>query len=302
MKSLFISILISYNLVSQIELNLSSDLSNQNHSSFPLIEKVTPKSNGLSPGEVQIEAPENQPIKALVDSVIIFPLGTNSCKLTFKGDQNRFATFIALHENETASVAAYLDIASSLPNTALFRLNQFGQRNLRYKTNDNTYHFDPNRIFSLVGIKNTLLKLNPNVKSIPLEVEEGIQRFSDSLLSIFRRELDSGYLVAIHNNTNNNFSVRSYINSKNATATYVNSNEDIDNFFIVNTISDFEYFKSINRNVVCQREEGLDDGSLSIYCTKNNIRYINIEVEMGNVNKHREMIQEVYSLFKQKWK
>ena len=78
MKSLFISILISYNLVSQIELNLSSDLSNQNHSSFPLIEKVTPKSNGLSPGEVQIEAPENQPIKALVDSVIIFPLGTNS--------------------------------------------------------------------------------------------------------------------------------------------------------------------------------------------------------------------------------
>ena len=54
--------------------------------------------------------------------------------------------------------------------------------------------------------------------------------------------------------------------------------------------------------MVCQREEGLDDGSLSIYCTKNNIRYINIEVEMGNVNKHREMIQEVYSLFKQKWK
>lgn len=302
MKSLFISILISFNLVSQIELNLSSDLSNQYLSSSPLIEKVTPKSNGLSPGEVQIEAPENQPVKALVDSVIIFPLGTNSCKLTFKGDQNRFATFIALHENETASVAAYLDIASSLPNTALFRINQFGQRNLRYKTNDNTYHFDPNRIFSLVGIKNTLLKLNPNVKSIPLEVEEGIQRFSDSLLSIFRRELDSGYLVAIHNNTNNNFSVRSYVNSKNVIATYVNSDEDIDNFYIVNTLSDFEYFKSINRNVVCQREEGLDDGSLSIYCTKNNIRYINIEVEMGNVNKHREMIQEVYSLFKQKWK
>ena len=302
MKSLFISILISFNLVSQIELSVSSDLSNQYLSSSPLIEKFTPKSNDLSPGLVQIEAPENQTLKALVDSVIIFPLGTNSCKLTYKGDQNRFATFIALHENETASVAAYLDIASSLPNTALFRLNQFGQRNLRYKTNENTYHFDPNRIFSLVGIKNTLLKLNPNVKSIPLEVEEGIQRFSDSLLSIFRPELDSGYLVAIHNNTNNNFSVRSYVNSKNVIATYVNSDEDIDNFYIVNTLSDFEYFKSINRNVVCQNEEGLDDGSLSIYCTKNNIRYINIEVEMGNVNKHREMIQEVYSLFKQKWK
>ena len=159
MKSLFISILISFNLVSQIELSVSSDLSNQYLSSSPLIEKFTPKSNDLSPGVVQIEAPENQTLKALVDSVIIFPLGTNSCKLTYKGDQNRFATFIALHENETASVAAYLDIASSLPNTALFRLNQFGQRNLRYKTNDNTYHFDPNRIFSLVGIKNTLLKL-----------------------------------------------------------------------------------------------------------------------------------------------
>ena len=302
MKSLFISILISFNLVSQIELNLSSDLSNQYLSSSPLIEKFTPKSNDLSTREVQIEGPENQLVNALNDSVIIFPLGTNSCKLTYKGDQNRFATFIALHENETASVTAYLDIASSLPNTALFRLNQFGHRNLRYKTNEYTYHFDPNRIFSLVGIKNTLLKLNPNVKRIPLEVEEGIKRFSDSLLSVFLQDLGSGYLVAIHNNTNNNFSVRSYINSKNATATYVNSNEDIDNFFIVNTLSDFEYFKSINRNVVCQNEEGLDDGSLSIYCTKNNIQYINIEVEMGNVKKQREMIQEVYSLFKQKWK
>ena len=78
--------------------------------------------------------------------------------------------------------------------------------------------------------------INPNVKSIPLEVEEGIQRFSDSLLSIFRRELDSGYLVAIHNNTNNNFSVRSYVNSKNVIATHVNSDEDIDNFYIVNTL------------------------------------------------------------------
>jgi len=302
MKSLFISILISFNLVSQIELSVSSDLSNRYPSSSPLIDKLTPKSNDLSPREVQIEGPENQHVNALNDSVIIFPLGTNSCKLTYKGDQNRFATFIALHENETASVTAYLDIASSLPNTALFRLNQFGQRNLRYKTNENTYHFDPNRIFSLVGIKNTLLKLNPNIKSIPLEVEVGIKRFSDSLLSIFRPVLDSGYLVAIHNNTNNNFSVRSYINSKNVIATYVNSNEDIDNFYIVNTLSDFEYFKSINRNVVYQSEEGLDDGSLSIYCTKNNIRYINIEVEMGNVKKHREMIQEVYSLFKQKWK
>jgi hypothetical protein len=302
MKSLFISILISFNLVSQIELSVSSDLSNQYLSSSPLIEKLTPKSNILSTREVQIEGPENQLVNALNDSVIIFPLGTNSCKLTYKGDQNRFATFIALHENETASVTAYLDIASSLPNTALFRLNQFGHRNLRYKTNEYTYHFDPNRIFSLVGIKNTLLKLNPNVKRIPLEVEEGIKRFSDSLLSVFLQDLGSGYLVAIHNNTNNNFSVRSYINSKNATATYVNSNEDIDNFFIVNTLSDFEYFKSINRNVVCQNEEGLDDGSLSIYCTKNNIQYINIEVEMGNVKKQREMIQEVYSLFKQKWK
>lgn len=301
MKLIYFSILISFNLVSQIELSYSSDLSKQYHGTFPFIEKLIPKCNDLSPPEVKIEGPKPQHVNALKDSVIVFPLGTNSCKLTYMGDQNRFATFIALHENETASVTAYLDIASSLPNTALFRLNQSGQRNLRFKINESSYHFDPNRIFSLVGIKNTLLKLNPNVKSIPLEVEEGIKRFSDSLLSIFRLDLDSGYFVAIHNNTNNNFSVLSYKNSKNAIATYFNSNEDIDNFFIVNTLSDFDYFKTINKNVVCQSEKGVEDGSLSIYCTKNNIPYINIEVEMGNIQKQREMIQEVYCLIKQKF-
>jgi len=108
------------------------------------------------------------------------------------------------------------------------------------------------------------------------------------------------YIVAIHNNTNNDFSILSYKNSKDADEVYVNSSTDIDNFFIVTTQTDFDYFKANKRNVVLQSKNAIDDGSLSIYCQKNKLHYINVEVQHGQKEEQVKMIQEAYSLIKYK--
>ena len=110
------------------------------------------------------------------------------------------------------------------------------------------------------------------------------------------------YIVAIHNNTNNNFSVLTYKNSKNAEQVYVNDTQDIDNFFIVTNKSDFDYFKDTKRNVVLQSVNAIDDGSFSVYCQKNKLPYINIEAQNGQKSEQIKMINETYSLIKHKTK
>ena len=80
----------------------------------------------------------------------------------------------------------------------------------------------------------------------------------------------------------------------------INPSEDPDDFFLVTEISDFEYFKSLKRNVVLQSHDAFDDGSLSIYCERLERPYINIEAQDGHKSIQRSMIKEVYSHIKTK--
>jgi hypothetical protein len=50
--------------------------------------------------------------------------------------------------------------------------------------------------------------------------------------------------------------------------------------------------------VVLQSANAIDDGSLSIYCQKNKLPYINIEAQHGQKAEQIKMLQETYSLIK----
>ncbi|MBK7099776.1 MAG: hypothetical protein IPH58_17615 [Sphingobacteriales bacterium] len=113
------------------------------------------------------------------------------------------------------------------------------------------------------------------------------------MLKMFRSKIQNGYIVALHNNTDSSYSILSYLNAKDAEDVYINENEDIDDFFFVTARSEFEYFKSLGRNVVLQSEEVKDDGSLSVYCQNNGIPYINIEAQHGHLQEQAEMIKEI---------
>ena len=229
------------------------------------------------------------------DSEKTFNLGNRTCKISTVGQDEKFAKFISLHDNENTSVEAFLEIKSSLPKCRLYELKQSDERLLKYEIKGKVYSFDPNRIFSSIGIKGTILKYN---KAHAQELENNLRLFADSLLKTINLKNSDCYIVAIHNNTNNDFSVLSYKNSKDAEEVYVNSSQDIDNFIIVTTKVDFDYFKDKKRNVVLQSANAIDDGSLSIYCQKNKLPYINIEAQHGQKAEQIKMLQETYSLIK----
>jgi hypothetical protein len=224
-----------------------------------------------------------------------FNLGNKTCKLSVVGQDHKFGKFISLHDNENTSVDAFLDIKSSLPRCRLYELKQKNERLLKYEINGNIYSFDPNRIFSLNGIKGTLSKYN---KNYPIKLEKLINSFAESLLDAMKLTNANNYIVAIHNNTNNDFSVLSYLNSKDAKEVYLNDAEDIDNFFYVISKTDFDYFKSKKYNVVLQSVSASDDGSLSVYCQRKKLHYINIEAQQGQKRQQEKMILETYSLIK----
>jgi hypothetical protein len=226
-------------------------------------------------------------------------LGTRSCKLLTTGDRQNNAIFLSLHDDENTSVEAFYEVYEKIDKAFLIELNQSGSRFIKYGYKGSDFLIDPNRIFTEKGLTNTLKKNN---KSFPSEIIEPLKKFSDELLDEILPKDKDKYIVAIHNNSNENYSAKTYVGSNDAEKTYVNPNEDVDDFFFVTNNSDFEFFKSKKRNVILQSKKVQDDGSLSVYCDKHNYPYINIEAQDGHKETQKLMIKEAYSLIKSKQK
>ena len=215
-----------------------------------------------------------------------FKLGTVKCTLRIYPKKKAIASIIALHENENTCMQAFFALPDTCP-FALFEMMQAGNRLIKFEYNNLSYYFDPNRIFSNAGIKETLKKYN---KSYPESLILKIRKFSDTLLHILPGENAGQYIIALHNNTEAGFSVKSYLNSPDATQVFVCKTQDADDFFIVTELKDFSFLKNENQNVVLQSKSAMDDGSLSIYCGKKNIPYINIEAQNGHAKKQTDML------------
>ena len=176
-------------------------------------------------------------------------------------------------------------------------LQQSGDRLLSYKSKGKKYQVDPNRIFSIVGLNASLNVYNSSYPSI---VKDSLISFSKKLLKAVLPSKPNQYMVAIHNNSDGNFSVNTYKGSRDAAQCYINTVSDADNFIIVTKEEDYQYFKNKQINVVLQSPDAKDDGSLSIYSQKNNIPYINIEVQDGQNEIQRSYILMVYEYLKNK--
>jgi hypothetical protein len=220
---------------------------------------------------------------------------TITYKSTCHGTQSG-VVFISLHENEeTAAVTAnrFLD---SLGSHCLVQLVHDKQRLLSVSFLGKTYRLDPNRMWSKQGLEANLRYLN---KRFPDELVTQLQRHTLRFRKqfFFNRRL----VVALHNNTNNGFSVRSFMkgggNYQDALEVHLNPAHDPDNFFIVTEQPHFTHLKQLGYSVVLhKRKTSFDDGSLSFLCARNNIPYINAEVEEGNSEKQSEMLMVIHDL------
>jgi hypothetical protein len=208
--------------------------------------------------------------------------------------KNDSLLFINLHSDEVTSIKAVKQI---LPKAfgKYMGLQSGGTREVSFTNNGKTIKFDPNRIYTKTGIEKTLTKYQCYSKLNSKMVET----FSAELLKYFTKHK---LLVAVHNNSNGGFSINSLQNEsktkKDILEIFVNPDKDEDDFYYVTEKSKFDYFKFKGYNVVLQDNKYVgDDGSLSVYCGRRNISYINIECQIGHLDEQIKMIQEIYAGF-----
>jgi hypothetical protein len=79
----------------------------------------------------------------------------------------------------------------------------------------------------------------------------------------------------------------------------INLETDVDDFFFVTDKNIFKFLKEKNQNVALQDNVNVtDDGSLSVYCGKNKIPYINVESEHGHFREQTRMLEILQEITK----
>jgi len=196
-------------------------------------------------------------------------------------------TLVALHENESTSVSAAKAVLRT-KGGVLVELKHGGGRNLRFRHKGKTYTVDPNRIFTDAGIRKAL------AGNYSEDGHQAVKGLANAILSRLSRSV----IVSLHNNTNGAYSIQSYSPggqyARDATALHIVNANDPDNFFFVTSIRLFNALKGRGFSVALQSSAGTDDGSLSVYCLRQGIPYVNVEAQNGHVSEQKRMIDALF--------
>jgi hypothetical protein len=211
--------------------------------------------------------------------------------------ENNDIIYVNVHDSEPTSVMAAKKILETTGGT-LIKIENNGQRNIRFRLKNVTYSFDPNRIFHRRGIEQTL-KITGHISNAAIDE---VEKFGLRLLQLMPAE--ASCIVALHNNTDGAFSIKSYLPAgdrmKDAKAVYANKEQDIDDIALTTDSLLYQKMADSGYNSIWQdNKKAKRDGSLSIYCGENNLRYINIETQHGNLDLHIQMLQKLTAILKQ---
>tara|TARA_B110000438_G_C15804024_1_gene646449 strand:- start:1362 stop:2129 length:768 start_codon:yes stop_codon:yes gene_type:complete len=157
----------------------------------------------------------------------------------------------------------------------------------------NGYIIDPNRIFTNDGVKKSLIKLNKNISK--LDINKTIELINNDRDSFFESisPPEGGLLIALHNNIRE-YSIDNEIPLSTAISLKNMDHPDHHNFFICTNREDYNLLKESPFNVVLQDKQiENDDGSLSWYASRKNIRFINIETRLGYLSTQSKMLKYV---------
>lgn len=231
------------------------------------------------------------------DTICLFLGNTQVNILIYQKGEDSNLVFFNMHDDENTAVAASLAFIEKYGGKFL-TLSHRGERLITFEWQGKAYKIDPNRIFTDLGIKNTLLKHSHYNDEALAEVQSFKNELIDRLL-----EGNKTIVIAMHNNRNSpSFSALSYAAEGNlndeAADVYINPDQGSGDFFYTIDMQHFEYFKSKKLNVVLQDNlKATDDGSLSIYCELKGIQYINIEAERGHLDEQIRMLEALLELF-----
>ena len=176
--------------------------------------------------------------------------------------------FVHLHQNETTALKAAKKVVRE-DGGSLITLIHSGKRNVVFRLHRKLYEFDPNRIYTDVGIKKTLTEFGSYSPEAAREVKKLANRIT--------KLLPKGKIIAVHNNRE--YSLRNYFrghdSAHDAKDLHVNPHGYHRNFYLVTKKRDYLRLKRTKFNSIWQANHAKDDGSLSIFLSKRN--YINVE-------------------------
>ncbi len=198
---------------------------------------------------------------------------------------------INLHDDENTAVMAAKTVLEQ-KGGLLIRIENGSQRLISFPFRGVTYTFDPNRIFSRKGIEMTLKSKG----KITAEVVTLVENFANKILQLIPDSAKC--IIALHNNTNGDYSVKTYQTGGNrqtdAKLVYADSWQDVDDIALTTDETLFNKMSGYGYNSILQDNvKVLKDGSLSVYCGEKNKRYINIETQHGKKDQYKEMLSKL---------
>ncbi|MFN8253189.1 MAG: hypothetical protein U0V75_15070 [Ferruginibacter sp.] len=198
---------------------------------------------------------------------------------------------VNLHDDESTAVQAARAILEQ-KGGILIRIENNGQRLVTFAFRGVPYTFDPNRIFSRKGIELTLKSKG----RITAEVVTEVEKFATKILQQIPDTATC--IIALHNNTDGDYSVKTYQPGGNRQAdakrVYADSWQDIDDITLTTDETLFTRMSGFGYNSILQDNmKVLKDGSLSVYYGEQNKRYINIETQHGKTGQYKEMLSKL---------
>lgn len=197
--------------------------------------------------------------------------------------------FVNLHDDENTSVDAALWYIRKRGGRVI-ELAHDGTRNVTFGLGSTKHAVDPNRIYTDAGRAATLESLSEYSEA----ANEATKALSDAVVGRIN-DANPTWVVALHNNTDESYSLKSYLPEGpylgDARAVHHGFDMDPDDFYFVTDEKLYRALAMKNLNVVLQNNDGVtDDGSLSVYCARAGIRYVNVEAQHGHERTQRRMI------------
>jgi hypothetical protein len=222
------------------------------------------------------------------------PVGDGRVHLAVRRFGNGGLRYLSLHENEHTAVEAAVAVLAHQAGT-LIELRGSGRRLVSFRDGVRPLAFDPNRIFTDAGIRQTLCRHGSYTGA-------GIaaaRRLRDAVLVLLDGRPNDP-VVALHSNAGGLYSIQAYrpggAHAGDVEALAVHSDRAPDAFFLVTRASLFESLRDAGFNVVLQNDHPADDGSLSLWFQLQGRAYINVEARLGAVQEQQRMLEAVTAL------
>ncbi|MBA5249869.1 MAG: LD-carboxypeptidase [Gammaproteobacteria bacterium] len=217
-----------------------------------------------------------------------FQIGESTVMIEVIQSNDAGLVFFHPHEDEKTS---YKEVKKLIKQYGgkLVSIKQHGKRLIEVEYQGKHYMFDPNRMFTPQGIKDTLIKYS----SFHKQVAKDIQNFADRIASLVLGRL----VIAVHNNYDKGYNISSYKNSDKVKYYYQNPKQGTGEFFYTTNTPFFNFAKVAGYNAVVQSKSVANDGSFSVYAELKEVEYINLEVKRGEDSLEQEMLLFIMRYF-----